>query len=576
MQPVHHAHSHVERQCLASMHSTGALPQSLQNIKENIEGLPNRRQFYERRRAVQSDKIYKTASQLLRTNCAQPAHPQLQQLPAANLTRAHSHAMKPMMNNSNGCNTQHQQHAQPATTGIHYKLFTAPQPPRPAHHQQPRPAALPYIHHTHEASSASSSNYSISPVTPSSTSHNPSYSTSATSSSTALPHLHFPLSPPMTPTPPIARNRSDSERRSTYMVNGEEFKIWSYFTPTAVLGFGAYGVVIEALDTRTGRKVAIKKNKHIFADAEDSKRLCRELMLLQHFKHQNIVSLLDVVPPSSRERDSYDAMYLVMPRLEGTLKKLITAKAAKLHDYHRMFIIFQMLCALQYMHSAGVIHRDLTPDNVLVDAELHIKIIDFGLSRGVAKKGELLTEYVCTRWYRAPEIMVSRQRYGTKVDVWAVGCIWAEMLLGRPLFQTRNHFELLSAMLNVLGTPTTAWMADSEALQWVRTLKPSKGVDLRKLFNNTVPEAVDVLSGLLVMDPARRSSVDEALAAPYFHRYEQYFRSNKRCATFEIPESVERAMNTTFGARSVMYDELTAFRPNVSRPATPGYGGKRQ
>jgi len=562
MQPVtrHRQQQHQHQQRVANICNTrtyasnvagapvsvgGVLPQSLQNIKENIEGLPNRRQFYDHRAAPtaavvqESDKIYKTA--------------QLNRRP-----QTHSHA-------SIGTTSQ------PHTPGIHYKLFAGAAP------QQPHPSAvtsLPPIaaHHSHEPS-ATLSTHSISPATPSFTpslSQNPSYShsssaTSSSSCSSILPHLHFPLSPPMTPIPaPQPRNRSDSQPRSTYIVNGEEFKIWSYFTPTAVLGFGAYGVVIEALDTRTNRKVAIKKNKHIFADNEDSKRLCRELMLLQHFNHQNIVSLLDVVPPATHERDSYDSMYLVMPRLEGTLKKLIASKHSKMHDYHRMFIVFQMLCALQHLHSAGVIHRDLTPDNVLVDSELHVKIIDFGLSRGVAKENELLTEYVCTRWYRAPEIMVSRQRYGTKVDVWAVGCIWAEMLLGRPLFQTRNHFELLSSMLSVLGSGGPRgmeWMADPEASQWVRTLKPSPGVDLRKLFNNTVPEAVDVLSTMLVMNPKRRCSVDEALAEPYFHRYEQYFRSNRRCAAFEVSASVERAMNTSFGARSVMYDELVAFRP---------------
>ena len=195
---------------------------------------------------------------------------------------------------------------------------------------------------------------------------------------------------------PKLRNRSDGQRRITYRINGEEFKIWDYYTPTKVLGVGAYGVVIEALDTRTNKKVAIKKNKNIFADLEDSKRLYREMRLLQHFEHQNVINLLDIIPPSSKERDSFNEMYLVMPRLSYSLRKLIGPssegkKPTKLHDFQRMFIVFQMLCALQYIHSAGVIHRDLTPDNVLVDSNFHIKIIDFGLSRGVAKKGLYLS-----------------------------------------------------------------------------------------------------------------------------------------------------------------------------------------
>ena len=183
------------------------------------------------------------------------------------------------------------------------------------------------------------------------------------------------------------QNRSDVQRRITYRINKEEFKLWEYYKPTKVIGIGAYGIVIEAIDTRNNRRVAIKKNKNIFIDLEDSKRIYREMKLLQHFHHQNVINLLDIIPPSSRERDSFNELYLVMPRLDGNLKNIIAQKTMRLHDYHRMFIIFQMLCALQYIHSAGVIHRDLTPENVLVDNKLHIKIIDFGLSRGVANKG---------------------------------------------------------------------------------------------------------------------------------------------------------------------------------------------
>eukprot|EP01083_Nonionella_stella_P159023 518298_1 len=390
------------------------------------------------------------------------------------------------------------------------------------------------------------------------------------------------------------QNRSDTQRRITYRLNNEVFKIWDYYKPTKVIGCGAYGVVIEAIDTRSNTKIAIKKNKNIFVDLEDSKRIYREMRLMQHFHHQNVINLLDIIPPSSKERNDFNELYLVMPRLESNLKNIIVQSHSqaltptnnasfKLHDYHRMFIVFQLLCALQYIHSAGVIHRDLTPENVLVDSKLHIKIIDFGLSRGAAQKGELLTEYVCTRWYRAPEIMVSRQRYDCKVDVWSVGCIWAEMLLGRPLFQSSNHFELLNLMFSILGTPMQTqsesdcyWITDKDALNWMKTLNTSGGCDLRKLFNNTVPEAVDVLSKMLTLNPHQRCSVDDSLSAPYFHRYQQYFRQNKQCKKpFATKLQTERAMNTPFGSRSIMYDELVQFRPKtnndrkIKRPSTP-------
>ena len=192
------------------------------------------------------------------------------------------------------------------------------------------------------------------------------------------------------------QNRSDIQRRILYRINDEEFKVWEYYKPTKVIGFGAYGVVIEAIDTRNNKKIAIKKNKNIMAHSMDRKRIYRELRLLQHFDHRNIIHLLDIIPPSSKERDNFNEIYVVMARLKGTLKNLIIQKTIKLQAYHRMFIIFQMLCALQYIHSAGVMHRDLTPENVLIDNKLHIKIIDFNLSRGVANEGTLLCFIVFT------------------------------------------------------------------------------------------------------------------------------------------------------------------------------------
>lgn len=167
----------------------------------------------------------------------------------------------------------------------------------------------------------------------------------------------------------------------------------------------------------------------------------------------------------------------------------------------------------------------------------------------------MLTEYVCARWYRAPEIMICRKQYDCKVDIWSVGCIWSEMLLGRPIFEGANHFELLSSMFSILGTPLfnnddTHWIIDNDALNWIKTLNKSSGCDLRKVFNSTLPEAVDVLSRMLILNPRQRCTVNDALSAPYFHRYEHYFRRNKKCEPFHDCKEIERSMNTGFGARS--------------------------
>jgi len=127
-------------------------------------------------------------------------------------------------------------------------------------------------------------------------------------------------------------------------------------------------------------------------------------------------------------------------------------------------------------------------------------------------------------------------------------------------------------MFSILGTPMfnendkEHWIADKAALNWTKTLNKSSGCDLRKLFNNTVPEAVDVLSMMLVLNPHKRCSVEDALSSPYFHRYEQYYRSNKQCEPFPDCKQIERAMNTPFGSRTIMYDEITTFRPKLEQP----------
>jgi len=209
-------------------------------------------------------------------------------------------------------------------------------------------------------------------------------------------------------------------------VMGEKFLLYERYTVTGkMLGKGAYGAVCEAFDRDTQKKVAIKKNKGIFAELEDAKRILREIKLMAHFDHPDIVPLIGVIAVDEDEIDTYEDAYLVLELMQVNLATVI--KKQKLQSIHYKFFLYQMLRGLKYIHSAGVIHRDLKPENILVNGQdCNLRITDFGLSRGVCKddgKGDLLTEYVVTRWYRAPEIMCSKKMYDEAVDVWAVGYI---------------------------------------------------------------------------------------------------------------------------------------------------------
>ena len=204
------------------------------------------------------------------------------------------------------------------------------------------------------------------------------------------------------------------------------------------LGHGAYGLVSKAKQINTGQEVAVKKITRVFEKVIFAKRALRELKLLVHFSgHENITSILDM----DRGPGQFQEIYLVQELMEADLHQIIRSDQ-QLTTQHFVFFVYQILRGLKYIHSANVLHRDLKPGNLLVNADCELKICDFGLARGISEKvlvkENLMTEYVATRWYRAPEIMLSYKSYTKAIDIWSVGCIFAELLTRQPLFKGRD------------------------------------------------------------------------------------------------------------------------------------------
>jgi mitogen-activated protein kinase 1/3 len=213
-----------------------------------------------------------------------------------------------------------------------------------------------------------------------------------------------------------------------------------------------------------------------------------------------------------------------------------------LSDDHCQYFIYQTLRALKAMHSANVLHRDLKPSNLLLNANCDLKVCDFGLARSAASTDDnsgFMTEYVATRWYRAPEIMLTFKEYTKAIDVWSVGCILAEMLSGKPLFpgkdcesviskmanpwlmQDQDHHQL-TLILDVLGTPTMEdyyGIKSRRAREYIRSLPFKKKIPLKALFPKTSDLALDLLEKLLAFNPVKRITVDEALKHPYLEPY---------------------------------------------------------
>ncbi|PHJ24641.1 cmgc mapk family [Cystoisospora suis] len=291
------------------------------------------------------------------------------------------------------------------------------------------------------------------------------------------------------------------------------------------LGKGAYGIVWKSTDRRTNETVALKKIFDAFQNATDAQRTFREIMFLQELAgHENIVRLMNVLK-ADNDRD----IYLVFDYMETDLHAVIRADI--LEEIHKQYIIYQLLRAIKYMHSGELLHRDMKPSNVLLNSECQVKVADFGLARSVAHSDSnnseaggnpVLTDYVATRWYRAPEILLGSTGYTKGVDMWSLGCILGELLSGRPIFPGTSTMNQLERIMTITGRPSAE---DIEAIKspfaatMMESLPAGKVKSMREAFPNASPEALDLLRQLLQFNPNKRISAEKALEHPYVRQF---------------------------------------------------------
>ncbi|KAH7713392.1 mitogen-activated protein kinase 1 [Aphelenchoides avenae] len=251
------------------------------------------------------------------------------------------------------------------------------------------------------------------------------------------------------------------------VVHGHVFEVAPRYTNLSYIGEGAYGVVVSAHDSVTAERVAIKKLSP-FEHLTLCQRTLREIKILTRFKHENIIDIRAIIrAPNVENVDVMKNIYIVQCLMETDLSKVLEAQRHSdkhLSNDHISYFLYQILRGLKYIHSANVLHRDLKPSNLLLNAACDLKICDFGLAR-VSDPGHdrtgFLTEYVVTRWYHAPEVMVNSKGYTKSIDIWSVGCILAEMLNNRPLFPAKHYVEHLNLILTVVGSPS------QEDVQWI-------------------------------------------------------------------------------------------------------------
>ncbi|XAR63953.1 Mitogen-activated protein kinase [Bertholletia excelsa] len=341
----------------------------------------------------------------------------------------------------------------------------------------------------------------------------------------------------------------------------------SWYQIQEVVGKGSYGVVGSAIDTHTGEKVAIKKINDVFEHVSDATRILREIKLLRLLRHPDIVEIKHIMlPPSRRE---FKDIYVVFELMESDLHRVIKAND-DLTTEHYQFFLYQLLRGLKYIHTANVFHRDLKPKNILANADCKLKICDFGLARvsfDDAPSAIFWTDYVATRWYRAPELCGSFfSKYTPAIDIWSVGCIFAEMLTGKPLFPGKNVVHQLDLMTDLLGTPpseTIARIRNEKARRYLSNMQKKPPVPFSRKFPNADPLALRLLEHLLAFDPKDRPTAEEALADPYFNGLANVDHEPSTQPISKLEFEFERRKLTKDDVRELIYREILEYHPQM-------------
>lgn len=262
--------------------------------------------------------------------------------------------------------------------------------------------------------------------------------------------------------------------------------------------------------------VALKKIFNAFQNKTDAQRTYREIMLLKSIKHENIIRLLNFY-----KADNNLDIYIVFELMETDLNAVIRANI--LEDIHKRYIIYQLVKTLKYLHSGNLIHRDIKPSNLLLNSECHMTLCDFGLARTIdSTKNKVITDYVATRWYRAPEILMGCVTYGAAVDIWSVGCIIGELLQGKPLFRGASTMNQLQRIVTIIDKPTDEQidkMPSNFARKMLDSIQNGSLKTFKQMFPKADPDAIDLMEKCLKFLPEERITAEEILKHPWLEAF---------------------------------------------------------
>lgn len=306
---------------------------------------------------------------------------------------------------------------------------------------------------------------------------------------------------------------SKPKKREHTLLNASPGSVYMHYKILGLKGEGTFSQVFKAQNLKTGKFVAIKCMKSCFDTMEQVNKL-REIQALRRLSpHPNIIQLQEAL--YDKKSGSLSLVFECMDKniyeMTGTRRTLLTEDRIKLY-------VYQLIKAICHMHENGIFHRDIKPENILMIQD-RLKLADFGSCRGIYSK-QPFTEYISTRWYRAPECLLTDGYYSYKMDMWGVGCVFFEIMTLFPLFPGNNEADQVHKIHNMLGTPTPEILAKfkKNASKHMNFNFPtSRGTDLSRLLPpNTSPQCIDIMKRLLEYNPEDRITAKQALQHPYF------------------------------------------------------------
>ena len=294
----------------------------------------------------------------------------------------------------------------------------------------------------------------------------------------------------------------------------KDISFGSNYTVIGALGEGAFSQVFKLQDKRTNEFFAVKRLNKTFKSLDEASRNIEVEVLRALQGHPNIVKLENVFYDAE-----HGSLALVFECLDVNLYELISGSPEPFDDKVSLVLVYQMLKALSFIHSLNMFHRDIKPENCMVNRKtFELKLVDFGSTRQTSARGPF-TEYVSTRWYRAPECILTSGSYGPPVDMWAVGCVLYELITGEPLFPGNHELDQICRIHNLLGTPSRELLAkfgQNPNTEIEFTFPPRRSQNLKLLLPDWDPDIVDLMSKMLKYNPIDRITADEALKHPAF------------------------------------------------------------